>query len=510
MTLSVSCPRCGTSFGLPAKLRGKRVRCKGCGGAFLVEATSESQEDVPDTTRDGQPTQKVTDAVDGPRTRPERPAPQKRRTGAADLPPRPQKRRDAAAKSGLLPILGIVGGVAVALFALVLVTGAIAAVWLLRPHKEPAPSDAVAAKDKPTDNSSPSGSTKQPPPHREQDQPAKPPAPDPELNRPPPDRPFKELTFTGGDQHDFVYAVAFSPDGKTVAYGTRSNVRGPDNAQVVSGTVALWDVAARKHKGKLAGHAHFVQCLAFSPDGGTLASGSADGMVKLWDVAGEKELVTLAGHTGAINALLYSNDGKTLVTASADKSIRLWDTDTHKHKATLSGHAHPISCLALTADGRTLASGGKGPDVRGWEIIKLWDLATGQERGTLGGTSTWMVQALSFTPDGKTLVAGYGSGEVKWWDLATGKVLANVKAHGSQVNSLWVTADGKAMITGGWDGAVKVLDAATGNSLAVLTENPDHLVNRVAVTPDGKRAAAAVGVNTVKVWDVSKFTKPDR
>src|SRR5262249_34449339 len=155
------------------------------------------------------------------------------------------------------------------------------------------------------------------------------------------------------------------------------------------------------------------------------------------------------------------------------------------------------SCLALAADGRTLASGGKGPAVRGREIIKLWDLATGQGRGTLRGTCTWWGPALSCTPEGKNLVARSGPAEAHGWDLATGRVLATVKAHGSQVNSLWVTADGKAMITGGLDGAVKVLDAATGNSLAVLTENPDHLVNRVAVTPDGKRAAAAVGVNTV-------------
>jgi WD40 repeat protein len=71
-----------------------------------------------------------------------------------------------------------------------------------------------------------------------------------------------------------VYSVAFSPDGKTLAAGS------------ADGTVGLWDVATGQQIGDpLAAPGGPVYSVAFSPDGKTLAAGSADGTIRLWDVA---------------------------------------------------------------------------------------------------------------------------------------------------------------------------------------------------------------------------------
>src|SRR5438093_456426 len=71
--------------------------------------------------------------------------------------------------------------------------------------------------------------------------------------------------------NDDVVSVAFSRDGKTIASGSAEE------------TIMLWDVATGKEKTTCKGHALYVSSVAFSPDGKTLASGSSDQMIKLWD-----------------------------------------------------------------------------------------------------------------------------------------------------------------------------------------------------------------------------------
>ena len=109
----------------------------------------------------------------------------------------------------------------------------------------------------------------------------------------------------------------------------------------------------------LHGHTESVRALAFSPDGTTMASGSSDKTIILWDVATRQALGSpLSGHTDAVASAAFSPDGSILATGSWDKTIILWDFATRKPLgSSLKAHSGQVVSLAFSPDNRLLASG---------------------------------------------------------------------------------------------------------------------------------------------------------
>jgi len=280
-----------------------------------------------------------------------------------------------------------------------------------------------------------------------------------------------------------VNSVAFSPDGKTLASASADS------------TVKLWDVSARKYVATFSGHSGYLRSVAFSPNGRILASAGDDKTVKLWDIAAGKELATLSHHSASVRSVAFSPDGLILASASYDKTVKLWDTTTHKELATLFGHSLIFS-VAFSPDGRILASVGFD------KTVKLWDTAERKEVATLSGHS-YYVYSVTFSPDGKILASASHDKTVKLWDTAERKEVATLSGHFDSVMQVSFSPDGRTLASASADNTVKLWDTASRKELITLSGHSSPIYS-VAFSPDGRTLASTSFENTVKLWDTTE------
>jgi WD40 repeat protein/serine/threonine protein kinase len=293
--------------------------------------------------------------------------------------------------------------------------------------------------------------------------------------------------------HDWLASLAFSPDGKTLAASGKWD-----------GSVSLWDVATRQERGRLEGHTQVVFSLAFGPQGQTLATGSRDGTVKVWDVPGRKLSRTLAGHPSEVTAVAVSPDGKKIASASGavyrgarpKGMIKLWDAATGKAEDLVPpDERHPTS-VDFSPDGRTLAAAFTVPQGDG--VIELWEVATGKPTATLKGHE-YGLSAVAFAPDGRTLACGGEDRSVTVWDLSTGKPKSKLLGHGRDVTALAFSPDRKTLASASMDHTVKLWDLAAPEPRVHVGDA--QTVQSVAFSPDGRTIASGSVDHTVKLWD---------
>src|SRR5207247_548956 len=144
-------------------------------------------------------------------------------------------------------------------------------------------------------------------------------------------------------------------------------------------TAKVWDaVRAREMPFLIRGHTDNTFAVAFSPDGKTLATGSGDRTVKLWDTQTRREVRTLRGHRGELRSVAFSPDGKLLATGSADHMVKLWEAGAPfghgRELRTLAGHTEEVQSVRFSPDGKTLATGsGITAGISGGSGVILWD-----------------------------------------------------------------------------------------------------------------------------------------
>jgi len=158
-----------------------------------------------------------------------------------------------------------------------------------------------------------------------------------------------------------------------------------------SSILAVADAAELKFRYSSFDETHVVQCLAISPDGKYLVSGSRepDLTATVWDTDSLRPIKRLSGHLHRIKSVAFSEDGRTLVTGSFDGNIKVWDCPSWNERITLMGHQTAITILSVSSDSRTVVS------VSDDQRVRCWNLAAQRELFSLPVSSDY-VQFTSF------------------------------------------------------------------------------------------------------------------
>jgi len=284
-----------------------------------------------------------------------------------------------------------------------------------------------------------------------------------------------------------VEAIAFSPDGRLVAAASN---RGMVEIHEIAGGKRLNGIVVRERGGTglLSSMLAIVKAVAFDPTGNRIAAATFGGVITIRDVKSGREEIRLPG-TRSVDSLQFTPDGKRLLAGGV--RVDLWDLDTRKKVLTLPGKLAQNDAV-LSPSGRLLAAGSDDG------LVRIWETATGRQVRVMKGRPG-MLYDLAWSPDSRYIAAsGTRSIGIMVWNSSTGALRMHLARRLKRALSVSFSPDSMLLAAAVGDNTVRVWDVMLGRSLTTLNGR-----GTAGFSPDGK-ALVSGGPGLLKAWKVQR------
>jgi WD40 repeat protein len=288
--------------------------------------------------------------------------------------------------------------------------------------------------------------------------------------------------------------VAFSPDGQTLLTGSANC------------SVRLWDASGRP-LGPPLRQGHQVRAARFSPDGKSVLVGTGGNAARLWDLPTEANARRAETQPGTFFPLAFSLDRRTILTRDAEHTVQLRDAATNQPVGRPLQHQRPvlIGGIAVPPSQRQACSSDRRRALTVDEDnrARLWDTQSGKLISPLKPVVDSIFLAAAFSPDGRILVTGNYDGTAHVWEAASGKLIRELQLESHQpVFHVVFRPDGKMLLTGDADGVARFWDLDTGEQLGRPLMH-DSAVFALAFSPKGDKVLTGDVDQNAQLWDVA-------
>ena len=302
-----------------------------------------------------------------------------------------------------------------------------------------------------------------------------------------------------------ISRVAFSADGTLLAVGSE------DGMLRLYAMSELYSESLQSSQPVLEIRAGYFpnQALAFAPDGKTIASGSLDRTISIWNLSTGKRVRNVSGFALGISALAYSPDSSLLAGSSLDGTTRIWRIRTGEmlasygapDKKRLETNQYPLQ-LAFLPDGWLLSTRADG-------VVSAWSWMIPETEPVQLLEELHVVAYATYDEEKGTLAIATLDGTINISRVSSEassipvlELLQTIPTELDVISTAF-PSDGSRLLLSSYSASLHLLDLATGAMLATYKRPPQgQQLIAVAFSPEGSLLASAHGDGLVRVWDV--------